>query len=405
MMRTLSTVLALAFVAIASADVDPTSVKKIVTFDNAKSTTQKWKNLNDPVMGGQSNSTYKIDTTAKQVTWEGDVKIVPSLKAPGFCNLETSKMFGKFDDASGNTHLLIRARTSTPAYQGFKLSFAADTLIPQFYSYKSNFYLKGNDWQTVAIPLNNFSNDWSSFTGDCFTKDPNGKQHYCCDADHPKVCPSQKSLRDISQVGLWTEGQAGHFNIEVQWIGSGNLTKSRPVADVVAAAPVSAIPKGDNTCSGPVQPKLMFNVTHRLAADYLPFPAPADETLAEAICCDKNFRAYAEPQQFFARPDVDLFAKIEKAGLPFTFYDPVCGIPLLTAPLNRTLAEWKAESTEHGWPSFRMNEIVSDNVVVSKNGDVSSKCGTHLGGNLPDAKGPRLCLDLVCVSGVNAKLL
>lgn len=28
----------------------------------------------------------------------------------------------------------------------------------------------------MAIPWDSFSNDWSSFTGDCDTKDPTGKQ-------------------------------------------------------------------------------------------------------------------------------------------------------------------------------------------------------------------------------------
>jgi hypothetical protein len=31
----------------------------------------------------------------------------------------------------------------------------------------------------------------------------------------------------------------------------------------------------------------------------------------------------------------------------------VCGLPLFKAPINRTFAEWRAETEEHGWPSFR----------------------------------------------------
>jgi hypothetical protein len=35
------------------------------------------------------------------------------------------------------------------------------------------------------------------FTGDCHTKDPDGKQHYCCDTN-PEKCPSTKALAAIT---------------------------------------------------------------------------------------------------------------------------------------------------------------------------------------------------------------
>ena len=37
-------------------------------------------------------------------------------------------------------------------------------------------------------------------------------------------------------------------------------------------------------------------------------------------------------------------------------------LPLFRAPLNRTLAEFKADTDEHGWPSFRPAEIIAENV-------------------------------------------
>jgi hypothetical protein len=122
--------------------------------------------------------------------------------------------------------------------------------------------------------------------------------------------------------------------------------------------------------------------------------------------------------------------------------DSVCGIPLFVAPRGRTFAAWEAESLSHGWPSFRdpvstypsshlvghvraldlavgygpisrvcvprarprppcAQEVVEGNVIVGKDGEVHSKCGTHLGHNLPDAGDPRsrYCLDLVCLAG------
>jgi len=96
-----------------------------------------------------------------------------------------------------------------------------------------------------------------------------------------------------------------------------------------------------------------------------------------------------------------LFRKLSDSGTTI-FYDSVCGLPLFEAPMGRTLDEFKAETEEHGWPSFRPEEVIDDNVVIAENGrDVFSKCGTKLGTNEPDSDDMRVryCLDLVCVSG------
>ncbi len=60
---------------------------------------------------------------------------------------------------------------------------------------------------------------------------------------------------------------------------------------------------------------------------------------------------------------------------------------------------WQA----HGWPSFRDNEVVWDNVRCLKNGETVSLDGTHLGHNLPDKKGNRYCINLCCIAGQSTK--
>ena len=60
----------------------------IATFDGATGTTLAWAPANDPVMGGRSTSTFKVDADRKLGVWDGSVAIVPFLKAPGFCNLQ-----------------------------------------------------------------------------------------------------------------------------------------------------------------------------------------------------------------------------------------------------------------------------------------------------------------------------
>lgn len=194
----------------------------ISTFDGGEQTTQKWHEVNDPVMGGVSSATFVVDENAKYAVFNGTARIVPSLQAPGFCNAETETL-QHFPDASGYDNVFIVARSSSPEYAGFKLSIAAKTLLPQFKSFKANFNITSasNDWEVVNIPLSQFSNDWSPYTGDCDTKDPTGKQHYCCDAEHPQSCADSKTFKSIEQIGIWSEGHAGDFHLEIQAVGVG----------------------------------------------------------------------------------------------------------------------------------------------------------------------------------------
>ena len=51
---------------------------------------------------------------------------------------------------------------------------------------------------------------------------------------------------------------------------------------------------------------------------------------------------------------------------PVTFYDSVSGKPLFQAPIGRSVDDFIAESKVHGWPSFRDDEVVWENVRVLK---------------------------------------
>lgn len=86
-------------------------------------------------------------------------------------------------------------------------------------------------------------------------------------------------------------------------------------------------------------------------------------------------------------------------GNEVTYRDSVTGKPLFVAPKGRSVDEFIAESNSHGWPSFRDDEVVWENVRVLKGGETVSVDGTHLGHNLPDHKGNRYCINLVCVAG------
>ena len=75
------------------------------------------------------------------------------------------------------------------------------------------------------------------------------------------------------------------------------------------------------------------------------------------------------------------------------------GKSLFRAPVGRSLGDFIVESENHGWPSFRDEEVDWENVRCLKNGEVVSVDGTHLGHNLPDEKGNRYCINLVSIAG------
>mmetsp|Transcript_23201 Transcript_23201/g.72597 ORF Transcript_23201/g.72597 Transcript_23201/m.72597 type:complete len:292 (-) Transcript_23201:14-889(-) len=154
-----------------------------------------------------------------------------------------------------------------------------------------------------------------------------------------------------------------------------------------------------DTCSGPVQSNLRYGISGRRTSAGVPVKTNKDESLAEVVCCDSRALAFAEPQFLYQAPDIALYSKLNANGTT-TFYDSVCGVALFEAPLNRTLAEFEADTDEHGWPSFRPAEVKTEHVFFNETTTlVTSSCGTHLGTYLPDDAGPRWCVDLSCVAG------
>jgi hypothetical protein len=213
------------------------AVTKLVTFDGASATTHHWVNMNDPVMGGRSTSAFHEVADERIGAFQGTCAVVPFLHAPGFAKIYTQdarssgRLLTPFPDVSKHLDgaLHLRVRTTTPQYTGFKVAFGADGArrpTPSRHggaSFKADFSLTGTDWQEVAIPFNQFSIDWSEYTGECSTKDPTGTQHYCCSAAHPEVCPTAVALRNINSVEVWAEGVEGTFTLDIDWIGAGPL--------------------------------------------------------------------------------------------------------------------------------------------------------------------------------------
>ena len=110
--------------------------------------------------------------------------------------------------------------------------------------------------------------------------------------------------------------------------------------------------------------------------------------LAEAIGCQN--RNGAEPNMYFtecmeftkalrwSREQQLRDAEVTDAE-PIVFYDSVSGFPLFVAPMGRDVDAFLSESLRHGWPLFRLEEVVWDNVRVLDDFEVVSTAGTHLG--------------------------
>ena len=117
--------------------------------------------------------------------------------------------------------------------------------------------------------------------------------------------------------------------------------------------------KSYGTGGAPVQEKLRWG---------------CDVKTADRIC---NFnRAWAEYAGYFTT--TRYFTEIDRTK-ETTYYDSVTGKPLFIAPRGRTFEDFESESRIHGWPSFRDEEVVWENVRCLANGEAVSLAGTHLG--------------------------
>ena len=115
-------------------------------------------------------------------------------------------------------------------------------------------------------------------------------------------------------------------------------------------------PKDHGTSALPVQSKLKYGV---------------DLKLADRIC---NYnRRWAENAGYFQ--STSLLADIDPSK-ETTFYDSVTGKALFVAPRGRSFEDFKRESTYHGWPSFRDEEVVWENVRCLDDGETVSLTGS-----------------------------
>merc|ERR1712048_794820 len=177
----------------------------LVTFDGADGTTFNFKQLNDPVMGGQSTGSWALGDGFGIL--DGEVVDVPSLSAPGFIKAAAD---GTFPDISAfaDGNLVLSVRSSTPEYAGYRVSFVSGALSADFACAAGG-----------SLPLSRgcFSDKWSSATGE---------QTVTC-ADDSDVCPTASKLSKIKRVEFWAEGAAGKLHLEVQSVSAESASGMR----------------------------------------------------------------------------------------------------------------------------------------------------------------------------------
>lgn len=199
----------------------------IATFDGAKGTTLHWETVNDPVMGGQSKSSFTVNTTEHLGVWTGEVKIVPFLHAPGFCNLQSPGLYktAEFPDLSGSNGITLRAREA--------LGSGLSHFNVQIMSKGARHFLKQGVYTanvTVTTEMADCFVPWSAFE---------------CSWRGEKVswCPELRSqLQVITSVGLGTAfpGTAGPFSLEIESLSASTSTSLQDDADYIDLATFDA---------------------------------------------------------------------------------------------------------------------------------------------------------------------
>jgi hypothetical protein len=165
----------------------------LATFDGSASSTRTWETVDDPVMGGASVSTFARE--GKTGVWSGEVKVVQSLGAPGFCTLRT-KDSEVFPDASASTHIGLTLTDGSGLPTGdFTMTVGVEgvtTLQSMFSAALTSEHCCGND---CRVP-------WSAFKVSFRGKPVPGP-------------PLTKHLAGITQLGLGTSGHAGKFSLSI----------------------------------------------------------------------------------------------------------------------------------------------------------------------------------------------
>jgi len=200
-----------------------------ISIENFDNPSLEWHSMNDPVMGGESTGTTRIEDGIG--IFDGEVVDVPFLHSPGFIQMIGS---GSYPDVSACTSLQLNLMT-TEDYGGYRVSFGTVHLPEMQYSrgYHADFVAPVGEFENVIIPFRDFSAKWDPGTGD---------QVVTCEEDS-QYCPDENTLRNMETLKIWGEGVAGTVHLRVKSISaigcsSGEVAPSFVVISDEGSAPV-----------------------------------------------------------------------------------------------------------------------------------------------------------------------
>eukprot|EP00746_Dinoflagellata_sp_MGD_P167428 gnl/MRDRNA2_/MRDRNA2_98029_c0_seq1.p1 gnl/MRDRNA2_/MRDRNA2_98029_c0~~gnl/MRDRNA2_/MRDRNA2_98029_c0_seq1.p1 ORF type:complete len:327 (+),score=55.43 gnl/MRDRNA2_/MRDRNA2_98029_c0_seq1:88-1068(+) len=191
---------------------------ELATFDGKATPT--WRTESDPVMGGQSDSTWRVEDGYGE--YSGACRIVPKLKAPGFTIVLTENpLTAHFPDLSSASGIVLSVRNVGGNITAFKFAFC-DSRINyyrcQFASFKADFSVaKSDTFSEVFLPWSKFSDKWSPYTGEHTAEDP----------------PKAENLKSITQLQIWTEGVAGTFQLQIKYVRAKKATMTSDFTMIV----------------------------------------------------------------------------------------------------------------------------------------------------------------------------
>jgi len=200
----------------------------IVSFDS-DSTEHPWTTINDPVMGGASTSTITVSSGLG--VWEGEVRVVDSLGAPGFCTLRTGNLGDEqhFPDPTGTDYLTVRMEgASGLPVESFSAEISVSGVTDREHMYQAHLSDEYCCEMSCQVPWSVFQLSWR------------GQK-----IDGP---PLSENLDKISSIGLGTSGTAGEFSLSINSFSGtvSELSCSEEVYDDVVVPNPNQLMENDN---------------------------------------------------------------------------------------------------------------------------------------------------------------
>ena len=154
----------------------------VLTSFDTQSADLQWRVVNDTVMGGRSNSDFRIEGGV--LTFTGST----NTNGGGFASVRSSLTDFGLD---GFSHIALRVRSDGRTYT---LLLRAQN---QRISYRMDFATPVREWQEVVLPIALFQASWRG----------------------RKLNEPPLAAADIAELGVMiADGNDGEFNFEIDWI-------------------------------------------------------------------------------------------------------------------------------------------------------------------------------------------